>query len=34
MRVYAVYDKNSLENIEELIKESDEYITDFRELIV
>ncbi len=34
MRVYAVYDKNSVENIEELIKESDEYITDFRELIV
>ena len=34
MRVYYVYEKNNLENIEDIIKESDEYITDFRELIV
>ncbi len=33
MRAYFVNDKNSLEDIEEAIKESDEYITDFRELI-
>ena len=34
MKAYFVSDKNSEENIEEAIKESDEYITDFRELII
>lgn len=34
MRVYCVYDKNSCENLEDLLKVSDEYITDFRELIL
>ncbi len=34
MRVYCVYDKNSCENLEDLLKASDEYVTDFRELIL
>ena len=33
MKVYFVANENTFENIEEAIKESDEYITDFRELI-
>lgn len=33
MTVYAVYDRYSIENFEDIIGESDDYITDFRELI-
>lgn len=33
MGVFAVYDENSTENFEDIIKESDDYISDFRELI-
>ena len=33
IKVYAVYEQNGFENLDELIKESDEYITDFREMI-
>ncbi|WP_250278177.1 HAD family hydrolase [[Clostridium] colinum] len=34
MQVYYFYEKNNLENLEDIIQQSDEYITDFRELIV
>lgn len=33
MKVYAVYDKNSVEAFKDIILESDDYISDFRELI-
>lgn len=33
MVVFAVYDENSTENFEEIVKESGDYVTDFRELI-
>lgn len=32
MKVYAVYEKHSREDFKEIIKESDEYISDFREM--
>ncbi len=34
MKVYCVYDKNSLEKLDDMLNVSDEYITDFREMIV
>lgn len=34
MRVYAVYDENSQDNLDDILNASDEYITDFREMIV
>ena len=34
MKVYCVYDKNSLEKLDDILNVSDEYITDFREMIV
>lgn len=33
-RIYFAYDKYNTLNIEEALRESDEYITDFRELII
>lgn len=34
MTVYAVYDKHCLDNLDDMIEESDDYITDFREMLV